>query len=321
MNESRAHPAPHPLSQEDILLRLERLLGYAEPEQLHAELQRLVGVLRGQQPVTDVQDHGPTDRGDRAARRTRFALMAQRHTAGALATTLAHEISQPLAAISIYSNAAVHLAGSGELRAGELAEVLGRIESQAKRATEILARVREFTRAGSAEKHSVDLCRTLADTVALMHPLAVNKKVAIHLDLPIQPIRVMAVRAQVAQVVLNLLFNSIEAIDQADSPQRQVRVSLVPEPMGVRVTVHDSGPGLSPADAERIFDSFESDKPDGCGLGLTISRSLIEEQGGKLWVDPQVDHGAALHFWLPGRPDTQVDHCASPPVRAAVPRR
>jgi two-component system, LuxR family, sensor kinase FixL len=307
MHESRAHPAPHPLSQEDILLRLERLLGYADPEHLRAELNLLVGVLRGQRLVTEAQDPGQADRGDLASRRTRFVLMARRHTAGALAATLAHEISQPLAAISIYSNAATHLARSGEIRAGELADVLGRIESQAKRATEILARVREFTRADSAEKHSIDLCRTLADTVALMHPLAVNKQVAIRLDLPTQSIRVMAVRAQVAQVVLNLLFNSIEAIDQADSPQRQVRVSLVPESMGVRVTVHDSGPGIRPADAERIFDSFASSTADGCGLGLTISRALIEGQGGKLWVDPQVDDGAALHFWLPGRPDTQAD--------------
>jgi len=307
LDQCRPHPVPHPLSPEDILLRLERLLGYAEPEQLHAELHQLVGVLREQQPATEVQGHGPTDRGDLAARRTRFALMARRHTAGALATTLAHEISQPLAAISIYSNAAAHLAGSGEIRAGELADVLGRIESQAKRAAEILARVREVTRTDSAEQHAIDLCRTLADTVALIHPLAINKQIAIQLDLPVQPIRVMAVRAQVAQVVLNLLFNSIEAIDQADSPQRQVRVSLVTEPMGVRVTVHDSGPGISPADAERIFDSFASNKADGCGLGLTISRSLIEGQGGKLWVDAQVSDGAALHFWLPGCPDTGAD--------------
>ena len=114
-----------------------------------------------------------------------------------------------------------------------------------------------------------------------------------------QPVLVMAVRARSPRSS-QPAFQQHRGDDQADSPQRQVRVSLVPEPMGVRVTVHDSGPGISPADAERIFDSFESNTADGCGLGLTISRSLIEGQGGKLWVDAQVSDGAALHFLVAG---------------------
>lgn len=238
--------------------------------------------------------------------RTRLIPFARRHTAGALAGTLAHDLSQPLAAIAMYSDAAGQLAASGQLGGEELTQVLGRIGTQVARAAEMLARVRALTSVDSAEDNPCDLCPTLIETVALVRPRAANKQVSIQLDLPAGTALVTPACTAIRQVVLNLLFNSIEAIDRAGSKQREVRVSVLAEPAGIRVTVSDSGPGIKPEDAERIFESFTSDSADGCGLGLAISRSLIEPQGGRLWVDTRATSGAVLHLWLPAFPETSL---------------
>jgi C4-dicarboxylate-specific signal transduction histidine kinase len=230
----------------------------------------------------------------------RLAQMAHRHAVGALVGTLTHELSQPLSAITMYSSAAARLAESrgGEMQ--ELAEVLGRIETQVKRAAETLARMRALAHPGTGEKVLIDLSGVIGEVASLVHSLALEKKVTIDLDLPTEPVMVSAIRSQVVLAVLNLLLNSVEAISQSDSTRRLVRVSVVRESLGGRVTVHDSGPGISQYDAARVFDGLASDEVDGCGLGLAISRSLIEGQGGLLWVDTAVTEGAALHLLLPG---------------------
>ena len=229
----------------------------------------------------------------------RLAQLAQRHTLGALVTTLTHELSQPLSAIGMYSGAAAHLVQAGRLDGGELLDVLRLIEAQVKRANEMLARVRVFRRRDPAPVTAIDLCRIVADAVDLAQPLAIGKQIKISLESCTDPVTVVADGMKISQVVLNLLFNAVEAIDQSDSAERQVWVSVLPESEGARVTVRDSGPGIRPGDARRIFDCFESDKPEGCGLGLTLSRVLVEGLEGRLWADPGESAGAALHLWLP----------------------
>ena len=238
---------------------------------------------------------------------TRLAQFAGRHTAGALVTVLPHELSQPLAAIAMYSNATIALIRSGKSAPQELVDVLARIETQVKRAAEILARLREFVRPGEAAQTCTDLCQTISDAVALIRPFAASKQVKLVVDLPAEPVSLEASKTLIGQVVLNLLFNGIEAIEQAGSTQRQVRVSVYPEPTQVRVSVQDSGPGIRPEDTERIFTPFESDKPDACGLGLAISRSLIEALGGRLWADTTMTDGATLHVRLPRPAHNQTD--------------
>lgn len=232
-------------------------------------------------------------------RPVRLTQLARRHTLGALVTTLTHELSQPLSAIGMYSGAAVHLVQAGRLDGGELLEVLQRIDTQVRRANEMLAQVRAFRRLPQVPGTTSDLCRAVADAVALAQPLANGKQVKVSLELPADPVTVAADGMQIGQVVLNLLFNAVEAIDQADSAERQVWVSVLPGPEGVRVTVRDTGPGIGPGEALRIFDCFASDKPEGCGLGLALSRALIEGLGGRLWADPDASTGAAMHLWLP----------------------
>ena len=234
-----------------------------------------------------------------AARPTQLARLARRHTQGALLSILTHELSQPLMALGMYSNAAAQLARTGAVAADELADVLCRIESQVKRATELLTRVRAFTREAGSGVTVIDLCRTVADVLTLVRPLAADKQVTLQLECPAEPVPITADGVHIGQVIVNLLFNSIEAIDQAGSSERRVWVDIVPEPAAVRVTVYDTGPGIGPDEALRLFAGETTDKPAGCGFGLAISRALIEAQGGQLWADPHVSSGAALHFRLP----------------------
>jgi C4-dicarboxylate-specific signal transduction histidine kinase len=229
------------------------------------------------------------------------------HTVGALATAVTHEISQPLAAIGIYSNAAAHLLDSGNASPGELAEVLRQIESQIKRAGEILGRIRELTRWRTAEKAQIDLCETVAEAIRLTRPMATERQVTIAVEASEEPVRVSADRVQIVQVLISLLCNAIEAIALANSQERLVSVKVRREGDEARIAVTDSGPGVRPSWGERIFDLFETDKSTGSGMGLAISRSLVEGHGGRLWADTEYKPGAAFHFTLPGTAEGQEE--------------
>ncbi|HYN79218.1 MAG TPA: ATP-binding protein, partial [Lamprocystis sp. (in: g-proteobacteria)] len=211
-----------------------------------------------------------------------------------------HELSQPLAAISMYSSAAATLVQSGRIETVELAQVLQQIQTQVKRAGDLVMRLREFNRGGAAVRTAGDLRQAVIDAVALVRPLADAKQVEVLLEVPAGPVGVAADPTRIAQVVLNLLYNGIEAIERADSARRLIWVGVFPEANAARVTVQDTGPGLRPGDAQRIFTDGVTDKPEGLGLGLAISRALIEAQGGQLWADPLATDGAVLHLRLPG---------------------
>ncbi len=236
-----------------------------------------------------------------------LAQVARMHAVGALASAVAHEISQPLAAIGIYSNAAAHMLESGSASTADLAVVLHQIEGQIHRAGEILGRMRELTRWRTAEKTPIDLCETAVEAVRLALPMATGRQVDIALDLPEEPVRVSADRVQIVQAVINLLFNGIEAIELAGSQERRILVRVRRDAQGAAVTVQDSGPGIRRGWGERIFDMFETDKETGTGMGLTIGRSLIEAHGGRLWADTECTAGATFHFTLPGIPEGCAD--------------
>jgi signal transduction histidine kinase len=287
-----------PIPPDDPAIERLRHLSHALAEATHPGSSRVIGDALSENAQDSISAGTQADTSG-SPRPIRLAQLARRHTLGALVTTLTHELSQPLSAIGMYGGAAAHLVHAGRLDGGELLDVLQLIEGQVKRANEMLARVRTFRRLDQAPGTTIDLYRTVADAVALVQPLANGKQIKVSLELPVGPVTVAADGMQIGQVLLNLLFNAIEALDQANRSERQVWVSVVPESEGGRVTVRDTGPGIGPGEALRIFDCFTSDKSEGCGLGLALSRALIERLGGRLWADPDASTGATFHLWLP----------------------
>ena len=288
-----------PVSPDDPAIERLRILGLALADATNPGASRVIGDGLASENARDSPAAGSSAAPQGSPRPVRLAQLARRHTLGALVTTLTHELSQPLSAIGMYSGAAAHLLQAGRLDGGELLDVLQRIEAQVKRANELLAQVRVFRRLDQVPGATIDLSRAVADAIALVQPLANGKQIKLSLELPAEPVTVAADGTQVRQVVLNLLFNAVEALDQASSAECQVWVTVIREPEGARVTVRDSGPGIGGGEALRVFDCFASDKPDGCGLGLALSRALIEGLGGRLWADPDASTGAAMHLWLP----------------------
>jgi len=218
-------------------------------------------------------------------------------TMGEMATGLAHELNQPLTAITQYCDAAMSTCSDKGNADPELTELLGDIHEQAHRAGEIIRQLRQFVRKGETEKSPASLNQIITQTVRLIEPDARDKNILISVSLADDIADVTLDRVQIAQVLVNLLRNSIDAIDLAESDQRTVTISTNRNGEAVNVTVRDTGPGLD--SSTKIFEPFQSNKVTGLGMGLPISRSIIEAHGGKLWADDACSHGACLHFSLP----------------------
>jgi len=221
---------------------------------------------------------------------------------GQVSAGIAHELNQPLAAMLNYSNAAKRLATSGAPDAmAKVETMIGKIAEQAERAGQIVRRMRDFLekRAGS---HGVEDIVTIAeDAMALGLIGAKIPAVAIHFqpepDLP----PVLADRVQIQQVLVNLLVNAVEAM--AASPRRELTLTVTRHDPGfVEVIVTDTGPGIDHAIAERLFSPFVTTKPHGMGIGLAISKSIIEAHGGTMTAGANPGGGALFRFTIPVAP-------------------
>lgn len=222
--------------------------------------------------------------------------LARGETMGEMAAGLAHEVNQPLAAIAQNADTALLVLDKAGDAPPELREILTEIEKQSLRAGEIIRALRAFIRKEEVTQAPFDFAELLEQTQILVQPEAHDADVAISTEIsPLPPMR--ANRVQVAQVLVNLLRNAIEAMAKADCPDRQIRVRARLNDGRIEVCVTDTGPGI---DASiNLFGKFETTKPSGMGLGLSISRSIIEANGGKLWLDHDHTPGARFCFTLP----------------------
>lgn len=218
---------------------------------------------------------------------------------GTLATSLAHELNQPLTAIANYVEAVrdmLHASPDDETLA-TAREALDECAAQSVRAGQIVRRLRDFIARGESERRIESLQRlvTEASALSLVGAGELNLEVDVRLDSSLD--RVLVDRIQVQQVVLNLIRNGIEAM--ADSPVRRLLIYSEKEAGGfVRVTVADSGSGLSDDVAEHLFEPFRSTKETGMGLGLSISAAIISAHGGRIWAEPSKLGGTAFHFTI-----------------------
>lgn len=219
---------------------------------------------------------------------------------GSLASALAHELNQPLTAIANFTEAARDLLDDpGPETLAMVREALAEAAAQSIRAGQIVRRLRDFIARGESEKRVENLRNLVAEASALglvgSGELGIETLVVI--DPEAEP--VLVDRIQVQQVLLNLIRNAVEAMH--DSTMRRLEITACSEPRNmVLVTVADSGPGLDPAMAEHLFEPFRSTKDKGMGLGLSISRTIIEAQGGRIWATPSIYGGTAFHFTLMG---------------------
>lgn len=223
-----------------------------------------------------------------------LARMARLAVAGELATVLAHELNQPLAAVCLQADIAAHLAAGAD--SSELNAALGEVSEQSRRAAEIVRSIRRTVRRAEPEREAVDLNELVQVVVRLLDWKARRAGVTVHARLVDPFPRTHGDRVQLEQVVFNLLQNAIEAIVARGDGPRTVRIETAATAETVCVSVRDTGIGLP--DAERVFERFYTTKPDGMGLGLAISRSAAEAHGGSLTAKA-VAGGAEFTLLLP----------------------
>jgi two-component system, LuxR family, sensor kinase FixL len=223
--------------------------------------------------------------------------VARLNALGEMAGTLAHELNQPLTAITNYLSAAQQLVGREGVNP-RIGELLQKASDQALRAGQIVSRVRANVDRGEVDASEQSLTSLVQEAVEVAVTGVARNEVVVRYEFDRSSDLVLADRIQVQQVVLNLVRNAIEAM--AVSPRREVRIgSGEGEPGFLNVHVADTGPGIAPEVAERLFQPFVSGKADGMGVGLSISRNIIEAHGGRIWTSRNSDGGATFHFSLP----------------------
>ncbi|MGQ0637276.1 MAG: ATP-binding protein [Planctomycetaceae bacterium] len=229
-----------------------------------------------------------------------LAHMARISTMGEMASGLAHELNQPLAAIVAYADACQELVESERMSREQLREVLRSISSQAERAGKIIHRLRQLVRKSDPVRTAMCLNEAVREVAALLDLETRRAGVSLRLDLDAHLPEVCADLVQIQQVVVNLMRNGIEAMSDTPAGRRELHVATRRvSSQEVEVAVCDSGRGIDPATMERLFEPFFTTKPEGLGMGLSISRGIVAAHGGRLVLKANSAAGATVHCTLP----------------------
>ena len=221
-------------------------------------------------------------------------------TLGELTVSIAHEVNQPLAGVVSSGNACVHWLASEPPNIEKARQSVDRIIRDANRASEVVGRVRSLAKKNPLQKGWLNLNETVLETTVLTRMEVAQNRASLSTQLSDDALLVWADRIQLQQVILNLIMNAIEAVSAISDGPRDLLVSTAKhESDGVLFIVRDSGTGLDPEKLDRIFDAFYTTKREGMGMGLAVSRSIIEAHGGRLWATPNKPRGAVFQFTLP----------------------
>jgi C4-dicarboxylate-specific signal transduction histidine kinase len=220
-------------------------------------------------------------------------------TMGELTASLAHEVTQPIAAAATNAEACLRwLTGDHpnleEARASALS-----IVKDAKRAAEIIRRIRQLFQKSPPQRESVDVNEIIREMIFLLRSEVTRHSISVRTELAADLPPVMGDRVQLQQVMMNLITNSIDAMKDVDGPRELAIKSQRAEHEQVMVCVSDTGAGLPPQQADQIFSAFFTTKPHGTGMGLSISRSIVESHSGRLWAADNSSRGASFHIILP----------------------
>jgi PAS domain S-box-containing protein len=228
-----------------------------------------------------------------------LARVSRLTTMGELAASIAHEVNQPLTAVNNNSNACLRLLANQNLQPDVFRQALEEIVADGTRASAIIARIRAFIKKAPVENDRLDVNEVIGEVLAMTGHGFEEDRIVLKSELAQALPPVLGDRVQLQQVLLNLVMNGIEAMTAVTDRPRELCVqSRIDESGDVLVEVRDSGTGLG-SEADRVFTPFFTTKANGMGMGLPISRSLIEGHGGRLWVTPNFPHGTVFSFALP----------------------
>jgi PAS domain S-box-containing protein len=232
--------------------------------------------------------------------REELAHVTRVATMGELAASLAHELNQPLAAMVANAQAAKRLLTAKYQDVDEVSAALADIAEEGKRAGEVIRGLRELLRRGERQQVLLEPNRLISDVLSLVHGDAVIRNISLTTRLAPDLPAVLGDRIQLQQVVLNLILNGAEAMSGVEGGERELVITTArSEPGAIEVAVRDAGIGLDAESADRMFEAFYGTKPDGMGMGLSISRSIVEAHGGRIWATQNAGSGATLHFTVP----------------------
>ena len=218
---------------------------------------------------------------------------------GELAASIAHEVNQPLVGVVTNASASLRLLARDSPDLVETKEAIRAIIRDGNRAGDVISRMRALFKKARPVKEQLNINEAIEEVVVLTRGEARRNKVGLRMDLAPNLPLIMADRVQVQQVAMNLILNGIEAMRAVEDRERELVIRTQRhEGDQVLVAVQDSGSGLDPGNVERIFDAFHTTKPGGMGMGLSISRSIVESHGGRLWATANDGPGATFQFTL-----------------------
>ena len=232
--------------------------------------------------------------------RSELALAQRRSMMGELVASLAHELNQPLGAILSNLGGLARLLSKGNQKPALAVRAVKDAIEDAKRAGEIVRRVRAIFKGHEIHKEDLDVGALVSEVVRLMGSEAALREIQVEIEVSRSIAPVVGDRILLQQCVLNLLGNAFDSITDAMSNQRRVAIRIAPEtPAWVAIIVSDTGAGIHPSVADRLFEPFVTTKNKGMGLGLLVTRSIVEDHGGKVWSTSNPEGGATFTFTLP----------------------
>jgi C4-dicarboxylate-specific signal transduction histidine kinase len=238
---------------------------------------------------------------------TELAHVNRVTTMGQLTASIAHEVNQPIAAAVINAQAALRWLRASPPNLEEVRQSLGQIIESGGRAGDVIDRIRALIKKAPPRSSRFDLKEAILDVTALTRSEVLKHGVALRTEFATGLPFVDGDRVQLQQVILNLIMNAAEAMSDPGEQKRELLITTQMDAAGdVLVAVRDSGPGLDPTSAHRVFEAFYTTKPTGLGMGLAICRSIIEAHGGQLWASANEPRGAVFQFTLPPKQDEAV---------------
>jgi PAS domain S-box-containing protein len=261
-------------------------------------------VTRARGVMVDLTNRKQAEEGLRQAQAD-LAYVSRVSTMGELTASLAHEINQPIAAAVTNANTCLRWLAANPPNVEEACAAAMRIVKDGKRAAEIISRIHLLFKKGAPERELIDVNEVIQEMIVLLRSEAMRYSIAVRTELAADLLQVMGDRVQLQQVLMNLMLNGIDAMKDMDAGGELTIKSQHAENGQLLISVTDTGVGLPPQQ-EEIFNAFFTTKPHGTGMGLSISRSIVESHGGRLWAADSPPRGASFYFTLPSKAEAHA---------------